>query len=84
MVDSLLGLDDSSRITVRQTSLSEGGGKTWGGCNVFLGQRKKIFQQNLLVVAVGIKVYDSRGVAHAGDGGRVELLVLQQISVYYK
>ena len=31
------------------------------------------------MVAVGIKVYDSRGVAHPGDGGRVELLVLKQV-----
>ena len=43
------------------------------------GQRKEIFQENFLVVAVGIKVYDSRGVAHPGDGGRVELLVLKQV-----
>ena len=62
-----------------QISLSEGWRKTWGRCNVFLPQRQEIFQQNFFVVPVGIKVYDRCGVAHAGDGGGVELLVLKKV-----
>ena len=48
------------------------------------GQRKEIFQENFLVVAVSIEVDDGRGVADPGDGGHVELLVLKHVSCYFR
>ena len=63
-----------------QISLPEGCRLTRAWSNVFLGQRQEIFQQNFLVVPVSIEVYNSRGVAHPGDGGHVELLVLKHVS----
>ena len=64
-----------------QISLPEGCWQTLARSSVFLAQRQEIFQQNFLVVPVSIEVDNSRGVAHPGDGGRVELLVLQQITL---